>query len=163
MRSLPPRSLLVPVAALVTSLIILAGVAVSMRQATAEPQPWVFRGMPPPANGALSSRLSAGLTPRPVAAAEPTPLPTRVPRPTATVKPSPTPTPSLSILVVDTGGRGIELRAEPALTAAAKAILTDGTRVLDLGRVRRDRVWVNVRTAANGEGWVPDTAVTPEE
>ncbi len=162
MRSFTPRSSLVPIVALVTALVILAGVAASMGQATAEPQPWVFRGTPPPVNGALSSRLSAALTPTPAAAVVLTPLTTRAPRPAAIVKPSPTATPVLPVLVVDTGGRGIELRAEPIVTAASKAILTDGTRVSDLGRVKRDRVWVNVRTAANIEGWVPDTAVAPE-
>jgi hypothetical protein len=69
----------------------------------------------------------------------------------------------LSLRVVDTGGQGARLRAEPSRQADSIAVLPDGTVVQALGPEREggEESWRRVRAEDGAEGWVASDLLAP--
>lgn len=101
--------------------------------------------------------------------ATPTMAPTAAPTSAATntpeaveQEPSPTPTPSdelvvgAVVVVSDTAGRGLNMRAEASVNAIAIKVLQEGVEVTIIGGPTDadDFTWFQVRDSANAEGWV---------
>jgi uncharacterized protein YgiM (DUF1202 family) len=59
--------------------------------------------------------------------------------------------------IVNTGGLGLNIRREPAGTAAAVAAVAEGTTVRVIGPEQQGpdgRAWVQVEDARGNQGWV---------
>lgn len=83
------------------------------------------------------------------------PKPTDLPVPTAAPETAPTPT-AERFVITGAGAEGVNMRGEPATTAARVKVLRDGNQVEIVGEDREagGRNWRNVKDGDGATGWV---------
>lgn len=74
-------------------------------------------------------------------------------------------TPEVRYVVANTEGQGVSMRAEPSTSANVVEKLAEGTEVVEIGQERNNdsRVWRNIRTADNKEGWIASDFLVPAQ
>jgi SH3-like domain-containing protein len=157
------------VAAGVVLVLLLAGITALLNERNAEPGAVAAAPTVTPAAAAVETPVRATAAPIIISSAAGVGTPSAAPS-AATAAPagaSPAAAPAAAtpaaLVVVNTGGDGVNLRREPSAASPVVSLLAEGARLEQIGpdRQAEGRTWRNVRDAAGNQGWVAATFTQP--
>jgi SH3-like domain-containing protein len=157
------------IAAGVVLVLLLAGITALLNERNAEPGAVAAAPTVTPAAAAVETPVRATAVPIIISSATGIGTPSAAPSATtaAPAGASPAAAPATAtptaLVVVNTGGDGVNLRREPSATSPVVSLLAEGARLEQIGpdRQAEGRTWRNVRDAAGNQGWVAATFTQP--